>query len=562
MAKTLPLAVVISAIDKASAPLAKLGGRIDAFGAKASKLGASLTLGITAPVVGLFTLATAKAIETDRAMASLGATSGATADQLAEAARAAAAIPGDFDPKHGLDALTAMGKLGLSLAESMAALPLATNLAIASQSDLAETAGLTLKVLRAYNLEVADVARVTDLLATANSQSDLGLAGVAEQLVKVSPLAHDLGLGLEDVAAAVIALGKVGAEPTAVLRASMAALLKPTKQAAEALARLKIHRADIFTSTGDLRGLTEVVEVLEKRGASARDLLDIFGKKAGPGMAALLQQGSSALRATATNLSKVGTAAAQAGARINSTEGALWELDNTLDDLKITLARSGILESVTKMAHGLADVLERANKLDPRLLELGITLATIAAALGPIIWLAGNVVTAFGKIAAAAEWLGSILVPVAAALGLPFELVAAMALAIPAAIFWWDDLTAALARFIQKFDTVKAAANWIEENLLFGKADAFGHVVTAEDRARFEAAIPINRQSQAPAVGAGSRALQQAVEMRRQASTPAGAPAAEVNVRFDNAPKGTKASVTKATGIDVGVDMGWAMIPD
>lgn len=538
MSKTLPLAVVISAVDRASAPLARLGARVSAFGEQASRVGAGLTLGVTAPVVGLFTLAARKALEVERAMHRLRVTSGATAEDLAAAAKQANAVPGDFDPKDGLDALTQMGKLGLTLSQSLQALPHTTNLAIAAEAGLADASLQAVKVLRSYGLELDQVARVTDLLTQANATSELGLAGVADNLVQIAPLARELGLGLEEMAAASIALGKVSAQPISVLRTSMVALLKPSKQAAEALTRLHIRRSDLFDSNDKLRGMAHTVEVLSSRAATARDLVDIFGKKAGPGMAALLQQGSGQLLKTGAYLGKVGAGAEQATMRLEGAEGALWELDNTVDDLLLTLSSSGLMENIKSMAKGLANTAKAANEMSPSLVTAGLTAATVAAALGPVIWTTGKLFAGVEALKGAWVSLTAVLAPVAAALGLPAAALGGLLLALPLAIVYMDELNAAVDRLL---------GTWFEDNVMDTKLYKLAEWFFTAGTVDSGSAIAERRANRQAAAGAKSAA--------------AAPGTSEVVVRFEGAPAGTRASVTQATGMGVAVDMGWAMIP-
>lgn len=559
--KTLPLAVILSAVDRVSGPLARIGGKLGTFSTSATKAGQQLTLGVTAPVVGFFTLAAHKAVETERAMARLAATSGATAEQLAAAAQQAGAVPGDFDPRHGIDALTAMGKLGLSLSQSLAALPHATNLAIAAESDLANTSRLAVGVMRAYGIELDDVARITDTLANVNAQSELGLEGVATELVQLAPLARAAGLRLEDVAAAVIGLGKAGQAPTAVLRAAIGSLLAPSKAAADTLARLGIRRADLFTSSNQLRGMAELLEVLGEHGATTGDLLELFGRRAGPGMAALLQQGAPALRSSASSLGRVGSAAEQAGRRLGSAEGALWELDNALDDIKMSVANSGLLENVAKVARDFAELGRQLNAVDPRIIQVGVSLAAAAAALGPVVWLAGKAAGAVGTLAGAWEALAAALAPAAAALGLPAAAIGGIALAAGAA-------ARVVYEFRHEIDQALASfGKWVSDSRVFQALEWFAtaggtiDLLGRENAARAQAQLAADQRDAGPAgSGLGRKALHQAAEINRMVAAANGQ--AEVVVRFEGAPRGTRATVESARGVGVGLDLGFAMMPD
>lgn len=561
MAKTFPLAVVIAAVDRLSGPLLQMGGKLSQFGDRAASIGAGMSLAVTAPVLGFFTLATRQALETERAMERLRSTSRGTAEELAAAARAAGQVPGDFDPHEGFDALTQMGKLGLALSDSLAALPAATNLAIATESDLADTSRRLIQVLRAYGLELHKTAALSDLLAQANAQSDLGLGGVADQLARLAPLARLAGLDVSQTAAAIIELGRAGQEPAAVLRASLAALLKPSAAAAQALARLKIKPGDLFDADGEFLGLIRTIELLEQRGASAADLLDIFGKRAGPGMAALLQLGQKGLSDTSAELFKVGAAAEQARRRLRGTEGAIWNLDNRMEDLNETIARSGLLENLSMAVETLANLARGLNDIDPRIISVGVSVATVVAILGPAIWLVGKLASGVSLLATAWTGLTAALAPAAAALGLPAAAIAGIAVALGAAARVVYEFRHQIGEALQDF------ADWVTDSKVFQALEWFATLGGVLDlrgvkaQAERDRALTEDLRDAGPGgERLGRDALHRAAEINRMVAAANGQ--GEVLVRFEGAPRGTSAKVLKSAGLDLGVDVGWAGASD
>lgn len=547
MAHDFPLAVVIHAVDKASKPLSAIAGRMNAFAKHATELGHALTFGITAPVAAIFTLAAHQAITAEEALFRLQDAAGGTADELEHAVKAAGLLEGGlFDPAETADALAAMIKLGTTLDQALGSVAATADLAVASSTGLAETSAATLKVMRAYRIELDQVAHVTDVLAKANSQTDLGLAGLSDNLIALSPLAHAAGLELEDVAASVIALGRVGANPTAVLRASIAALLKPSKAAAEVLgSKLKIRREEIFKANGALRSLADIVQVLGEHGAKAGDLLAIFGKRAGPGMTALLEQGHEALRRSAEGFDQVGYAHERAAVRAESAEGAMKRLRVAMVELGTTLGNSGIIENVRDVAKALGEVVKQANEADPRIVKVFLAIAAGAAILGPVIWTIGKMITALSAFAAAWGWLVEAVGIAAVALALPAEAIAALVLAIPVAIgaliyfrkeigAFFSDLAKTLQGWADSISKTKAwkVFEWFATAGLAG--DALGSL--------------------------GTGALQSAGGQALAGAAPAGA--ADVRVSFENAPVGMRAQVTGQHGVDVGLDVGYSMIGD
>ena len=99
----------------------------------------------------------------------------------------------------------------------------------------------------------------------------------------------------EETAAAIGLLANAGFQGETggtALRGAMSKLLNPTKAAQEVLDELGVSAV---TSTGDLKPLHDIVGQFEDVGLTAGDAMKIFGQRAGPGMLALVSQGSDAL---------------------------------------------------------------------------------------------------------------------------------------------------------------------------------------------------------------------------------------------------------------------------
>lgn len=77
------------------------------------------------------------------------------------------------------------------------------------------------------------------------------------------------------------------------LKSAISRLISPSNTAARILKRLGVETT---TSEGKLRDLADIIDDLSKAGATTADVLRIFGLRAGPSMARLLDLGADALR--------------------------------------------------------------------------------------------------------------------------------------------------------------------------------------------------------------------------------------------------------------------------
>src|SRR5690606_27243350 len=122
------------------------------------------------------------------------------------------------------------------------------------------------------------------------------LVQLGEAMKYAGPLAQAAGVQFEEAAAALAMMGNAGIQASMAgtsLRGAITRLLNPTRQINDVLNRLGIQTRD---SSGNLLSLADILEQLERRGATAGDMMIIFGQRAGPAMQALVDQGSVALR--------------------------------------------------------------------------------------------------------------------------------------------------------------------------------------------------------------------------------------------------------------------------
>ena len=110
-----------------------------------------------------------------------------------------------------------------------------------------------------------------------------------------------------------------------------------------------------LTASGDMKPLTVILKQLEDAGADTADLLEIVGERAGPALAALIQQGSGALATLTRELeTSGGTAEKVAEVQMAGFNGAVRRLKSAFEGLQIAMASSGLLEWFTNFTQRLA----------------------------------------------------------------------------------------------------------------------------------------------------------------------------------------------------------------
>lgn len=144
--------------------------------------------------------------EFNKAMKQVEAISGATADEMERLTQVALTAGKIYTPKEVAELELILSKLGFTAVEIGKATEAIVKLSIATGEDLATSAELAASIVRGFNLDVAETAKVTETLATGLNTSALSLSNTREAIKYVAPIAAQLGWTFEDVTAA---LGKL-----------------------------------------------------------------------------------------------------------------------------------------------------------------------------------------------------------------------------------------------------------------------------------------------------------------------------------------------------------------
>lgn len=162
--------------------------------------------------------------------------------------------------------------------EATELLTAANKLAIGGNSNLGTAiSGLT-NIVKGYGDKVKDVNEVSDTLFTASLAGKISIEELSDGLGRVVPLAEALDVSLEELTASIAALTLTGVsarESITSVRAVLAAVVKPSSEAADEAARLGLEfNAAAIKSKGMLGFLDDLKQ---KTGGSVTSLGLLFG---------------------------------------------------------------------------------------------------------------------------------------------------------------------------------------------------------------------------------------------------------------------------------------------
>jgi TP901 family phage tail tape measure protein len=231
-----------------------------------------------------------------------------------------------------------LAKAGFSTQEIIGALPGTLDLATAGTLGLADAASITSNTLRAFGIEASETSKVSDVLAKTAISTNTTVQTIGESMKFIAPLARTAGISLQETSAALGLLGNVGITASmagTTLRAALSSLLTPTREQNELMKQLGLN---VLDSQGNIISLTEVIRQLQNAGATTADMLALFGRRGGPGMAALLSEGADALANFTTELENAGgTAGDVADEKLDNFRGQLTILRSATQNFMIAL---------------------------------------------------------------------------------------------------------------------------------------------------------------------------------------------------------------------------------
>ena len=213
-------------------------------------------------------------------------------------------------------------------------------------SELATVADATTSVLNAYGLSSDQAAKLVDGFIQTQNDGKIVVDQYAQQIGRLAPIAAGAGVGIDELNAAISTVTATGVpvESTfAGLRQVIAAIQKPTSEAAKAAEKLGIDFSATALSTKGLGGVLE--ELVAKGGASEETLAQFFGSvEARTAILPLLNDQLVSFNKNLENQANAqGTAAQAAFTAQNTIQGQIKRLGAAFTNLTTEGSEFGII---------------------------------------------------------------------------------------------------------------------------------------------------------------------------------------------------------------------------
>lgn len=396
--------------------IASAGEKMKTAGDNISSAGQKM-LPVTAAVTGLGTAAVATAANFESSMSQVQATMGITKDAMStvdgqtvntmdtlnELAKKMGSETA-FSASECAQALNYLALAGYDTQQMCDTLPTVLNLAAAGDIDLASASDMVTDAMSALGMEVSEAGTMVDQMAKTASSTNTSVAQLGEGILTIGATAKSVKGGTAELNTALGILannGIKGAEGGTHLRNIILSLQNPTDKAADAMAGLGLQ---VYDSEGNMRSMNEILGDLNTAmdgmtGEEKSNIISkIFNKTDLSSVNALLANTGDSWDELQQSITNSGGAAQQmADTQLDNLQGQLTILKSALEGLAISL--SELLMPYIKMIVGwIQSFVDWLNSLDEGTQKVIVTIALVAAAVGPILIIVGKVISAVGTI--------------------------------------------------------------------------------------------------------------------------------------------------------------------
>ena len=394
--------------EQSSAALQKIGAageKLQGVGSAIEGAGQKL-MPVTAAVGGLSAAAVKVASDFDSAMSQVAAVSGAAGKEL-EALRDKAREMGSktkFSASEAAEAMNYMAMAGWKTGDMLDGIEGIMNLAAASGEDLATTSDIVTDALTALGLSAADSGHFADILAAASSNANTNVSMMGETFKYCAPVAGALGFTAEDTAEAIGLMANAGIKSSqagTAMRTMLTSLTGEVTFVGDAFGELTVQTTN---ADGSMRSLEDILtdcraafaQMSEsERAANAEALV---GKNAMSGFLAVMNAAPGDIEKLNSAINNCdGTAERMAQTMQDNLAGQLTILKSQLEELAISIGEI-LMPSIRQIVGWIQGLVDWLNGLDEGTKKVIVTVALLAAALGPVLIVVGKVAGAVGTI--------------------------------------------------------------------------------------------------------------------------------------------------------------------
>lgn len=465
--------------------IAVTGEKLKTVGDNISSAGQKL-LPVTAGVTALGTASVTTAANFESSMSQVQATMGITKDAmstvngqsvntmdtLSKLAKKMGAETA-FSASECAEALNYLALAGYDTQQMCDTLPTVLNLAAAGDIALADASDMVTDAMSALGMGVDEAETMVDQMAKTASTTNTSVAQLGEGILTIGATAKSIKGGTAELNTALGILannGIKGAEGGTHLRNIILSLQNPTDKAA---AQMEALGLSVYDSEGNMRSMNDILGDLNKSmdgmtSAEKSNIIStIFNKTDLSSVNALLANTGETWDSLQKSITDSGGAAQQmADTQLDNLQGQITILKSALEGLAISFGEL-LMPAIKQIVGWVQKFVDWLNGMNDGTKKVIMTVALLAAALGPVLIVIGKVISAVGTIMTVVPKIAGVINTVKGAfaalnttmLANPITLIiAAIAALVAAFIYLWNNCDGFRQFWIDLWENVKQTA--------------------------------------------------------------------------------------------------------
>ena len=461
--------------------IAATGEKFKTVGDNISSAGQKL-LPVTAGGTALGTASVTTAANFESSMSQVQATMGITKDSMSKVngqsvntmdtlSKLAKKMGAEtaFSASECAEALNYLALAGYDTEQMCNTLPTVLNLAAAGDIALADASDMVTDAMSALGMGVDEAETMVDQMAKTASTTNTSVAQLGEGILTIGATAKSIKGGTAELNTALGILannGIKGAEGGTHLRNIILSLQNPTDKAAAQMEALGIS---VYDSEGNMRSMNDILGDLNKSmdgmtSAEKSNIIGtIFNKTDLSSVNALLANTGSTWDSLQKSITESGGAAQQmADTQLDNLQGQITILKSALEGLAISFGEL-LMPAIKQIVGWVQKFVDWLNGLSEGTKKTVVTIALLAAALGPVLIVIGKVISAVTVVPKIAGVINTVKGAFAALnttmLANPIVLIiAAIAALVAAFIYLWNNCDGFRQFWIDLWENVKQVA--------------------------------------------------------------------------------------------------------
>lgn len=384
--------------------LENFGSKLDKTAKNLGNIGSKMTLGVTAPILGIATAGLKTAAEFETNMNVLQEVVNASASDMAAMQQQALDLGAStvFGAGEAAGAMLELGKAGMNTEQIMQSITGVMELAAAGGVSLSEAANLTASTLNAFSLSAAESSRIANIMAATANASAADVSDLSQGMRQAGFAFALAEQPVENLAASLAILtnvGLTGSDAGTALKNAFMRMMNPTAEASGLMKELGIN---FYDTSGNMKALPDIIANLNAATAhltsQQRDaaLATIFLSDGMKAMIPLMEQGPDGFNNMVSSVTEAGAASEASAARMKGLAGGIEEMKGAVESFLIEQALP-FTNGLGDMARAVGDAVTWFGSLPQPVINATLAFLGLAAAVGPVLLVMGGIAAALAS---------------------------------------------------------------------------------------------------------------------------------------------------------------------